>query len=192
MNGVLGTRPANPCWFLVQARSRSAPVNSPAGRKDERLGLGEHGHGQVRWQGGGSRYADQRVPSSAGIRSENESTKTMPATSSRWVWADGSDSPAVRLVTNLLQCSLRLVLQRQLDRRLPTMDIIERHGAGADCPSAAAYATLRSGTCSRSFAVRCRRTPAISASHSSRSSLSCVTFSPPHELGKSSLWVHWV
>src|SRR4051794_25187082 len=60
-------------------------------------------------------------------------------------------------------------------------------------PSVAAQDTLRSGTCSRIFASQRRRTPAISATHSRRSSLSCVTLViPPMNWGKSSNCVHWL
>ena len=60
-------------------------------------------------------------------------------------------------------------------------------------PSVAAHATFRSGTCSTILAVHCRRTPAISATHSRRSSLSWVTFlTPPMNCGKSSNCVHWL
>src|SRR6478752_8828751 len=60
-------------------------------------------------------------------------------------------------------------------------------------PSVAAQATRRSGTCSRILASHCLRTPPISATHSSRSSLSCVTLlTPPMKCGNSSNWVHWL
>src|SRR3954453_21364601 len=58
-------------------------------------------------------------------------------------------------------------------------------------PSVAAHETLRSGTCSRILASQRRRTPAISATHSRRSSLSCVTLViPPMNSGKRSNCVH--
>jgi hypothetical protein len=44
--------------------------------------------------------------------------------------------------------------------------------------SVAAQAILRSGTCSKIFACHCLRTPAISATHSRRSSFSCVALKP--------------
>src|SRR6476661_228903 len=60
-------------------------------------------------------------------------------------------------------------------------------------PSVAAQATFRSGSCSRILASHIRRTPAISATHSSRSSAICVTLRTPlMNRGNSSNCVHWL